>query len=183
MKIFTAILASLLVTASAHANDVYLCKKNGKTIYTENPKDFGDCRLLELKVMEPSPEELERQRLERQNREAQRRVEEREALEERKVRAQETAARAEERQAYAAEEQARYQRERLEAEEAEQRRADSIPPVILLPAYRARSRHSLDRPGMLDIHIGPDSHNKNPATPSNNAADGVPWLKAGPSEP
>lgn len=171
----SAILAALLASATAGADDVYLCKKDGKTIYSGKPE--GDtCQRLELKTSDPSPEELARQQQERLREETQRQVEETRDREERRVRAEEAAARAAERQAQAAEEQARYQRELKEAQEAGAGNNSSGPPIMFInpaPQYiPSRKQHA---PSGIDIHIGKDQRpaptgNAIPPMPGNNPA-------------
>lgn len=177
----TAILAALLASATAGADGVYRCKKDGKTVYTESPKNGGECSLLELKTTEPSAEEMARQQEERQRQETQRQSEAEKEREERQVRAAEDAARAAERQARAAEAQARYQRELLQAQEQEARDRAYYPPVIFYsPALQQRQSQTM-QPGIVDIHIG-----ARPRTPAgDNAARqpaGATW-RIGPRPP
>lgn len=123
--------AMLLASVTAQAEEVYLCKQNGKTIYTATPM-AGQCQLLNLKVAEPSAEELERQKQVQQRQAAQQQMEEKQILEERKVRAEEAAARAAERQARAAETQAHYQKELLKAQEEEAIKRANTPAIIFV---------------------------------------------------
>jgi hypothetical protein len=60
-----ALLAALLTAppAPAAAETVFRCDENGKTIFTQNPSG-ASCQPLELKVIEPDPEEAARQRRE-----------------------------------------------------------------------------------------------------------------------
>lgn len=132
----TLILCALLSQAADAGERVYLCRQNGKVTYTATSR-FGECRPVNLKVSQPSQEELDRLAREKEKQEAEQKVEEQQAREERQVRAQEEAAKAAKRQARAAEKQAEYEREQLRAqEEANALERNRQPAVIFVPHSR-----------------------------------------------
>ncbi|BBL69508.1 DUF4124 domain-containing protein [Methylogaea oryzae] len=179
----TAILAALLLSATASASDVYRCQRDGKAVYTESPKNGDKCSLLELQNTEPSAEELARQQEARQQQEAQRQSEAQKELEERKVRAEEDAARAAERQARAAEAQARYQREMLEAQEREE--GDGAyyyyPRAIYYsPALQQRQTRTTES-GNVDVRIGIGHSAPALGNAPRNTGNATPSITPGPS--
>lgn len=175
----TAILAALLAGATAGADDVYRCKKDGKTVYSESPVN-GVCSLLELKNTEPSAEELARQQEALQQQQALQHSEEEKAREERGVRAAEAAARAAERQAEAAEEQARYQREMLEAQEREERDSAYYPRAIFYSPALQQRQSQTTHPGIVDIHIGARPQSPALGHAPKNTGDATPNITPGP---
>jgi hypothetical protein len=108
--------AALLVPPAAPADPAYRCLRDGKTVFTDEPGP--DCQPLDLKVIQPDPQELarlqEKKRLEEElEREDQERLD------------RERAIRAQERSARAAERQAELQRRLLDQQAQQSQRDDS----------------------------------------------------------
>lgn len=150
----TALLASVV----AHAQEVYLCDKDGKPYYSGKPLHEA-CHRLDLPVSEPSAEEVQRIQQEQQRKEALRQAEQAREMEERKIRAEEDAARAAERQARAAEAGARYQRDLLKAQEAENlNHSVDVPAVIVITPAIPQNRLP---PAGFGIHPYPGKDSRN----------------------
>ncbi|HLF97362.1 MAG TPA: hypothetical protein VI457_09485 [Methylococcaceae bacterium] len=131
-RLFMLIL-SVLISYSAMAGEtVYLCRQNGKVTYAASPR-FGECQPVDLKVLHPSEEELERLAREKERREAEQQAAEEQGRQERQVRAQEEAARASKRQARAAEKEAEYEREQLRVQEDTYELEKYRQPLIFVP--------------------------------------------------
>jgi hypothetical protein len=130
---FPLVLCATLGSPALAEEAVYLCRQDGKIVYTASPAG-DDCRLVTLKVPQPSQEELDRLAREKERQEAEWKAAAERELQERQVRAQEEAARAAKRQARAAEKQAEYEREQLRLQE-ETYKMDPYrqPGILLLP--------------------------------------------------
>lgn len=131
-RLFTLILCALLGQPTVAGETVYLCRQNGKVTYTASPR-FGQCQPIDLKVLHPSQEELERLEHERERQEVEQKAAEEQERQERQVRAQEEAARASKRQARAAEREAEYEREQLRVQEKTYELEKYRQPLIFVP--------------------------------------------------
>lgn len=130
---FPLILCAALGSPALAEETVYICQQDGKIVYTASPAG-DDCRPVNLKVPQPSQEELDRLAREKEKQEAEQKAAAERELQERQVRAQEEAARAARRQARAAEKQAEYEREQLRIqEETYEMETYRQPGILLLP--------------------------------------------------
>jgi hypothetical protein len=133
-NLWLSLLLSAATLAPAGAATIYKCVKAGKITYTSSPPaGDSDCQAEQLKVVEPSPEEVARQLEENRRREEQAALDEANQRREREVRAQERAAIAAEQRARIAEENLRLQWE--EAYRLKQLARRSYAPTYLYPLY------------------------------------------------
>lgn len=140
MRTAIAILASILLSLSpAGADTVYRCIQDGRTIFSDQPA-AASCTPMDLKVTEPSPEEMARLEEKKRLATEQEREEREQAARDRLLRAQVDAARAAERQAEAQRRLAEQQ-----ALEAERQRAAS--PYVIWPGYGYPYVRPLPPPG------------------------------------
>ena len=131
-RLFTLILCALLSQAAIAGETVYLCRQNGKVTYTASPR-IGECQPVDLKVLQPSQEELERLEREKERQEAEQQAADEQERQERQVRAQEEAASASRRQARAAEREAEYERQQLRVQEKTYELEKYRQPLIFVP--------------------------------------------------
>lgn len=102
------IAAALLAPSIPQAGPVYRCVQNGVEAFTDEPGP--NCVAVDLKVIQPDPEEVARQQARRLVEEQREREEQEQQDKERAIRAQEDTARAAERQADAQRRMAEQQR-------------------------------------------------------------------------
>lgn len=129
MKRYIAILASTLILPlpPANADAVYRCMNEGRIVFSDQ-RLTAACTSIDLKVSEPSPEEVARQEEKKRIAAEQEREEQEQAARDRLIQAQIDAAQAAERQAEA-------QRRLAEQQALDSERQKPPAPYVIWPGY------------------------------------------------
>ncbi|QSA97620.1 hypothetical protein [Methylococcus sp. EFPC2] len=131
-----------MVGTPAWAEPIYRCvSASGRPAYVANPTGLSNCQPVEVKVDEPSPEDVRRVQEEKRRKDEEVRINEEKTREERLIRAREAEAEAARRRARAAEDEVRLLKQR----QADQYRQDNSPywpyPIYIPQQPRMPHRH------------------------------------------
>lgn len=147
MNAFKSLLLLALFSSIVLAEDsVYLCRKDGKVLYSSTEEQGYDCKPLSLNLIERTPEELERLERERDRRADLDRQRREELRMERMIEAREDEALATRREARAREAQAQFMLELLQLELFERELQDHDHFLFLGPGFRDKKKEPRTQP-------------------------------------